>query len=144
MFKIMVDTNVILDVLLNREPFVEGSYAVLDLCEKHGVTGVVSASCITDLYYIIYKDTKSADTTYAAIGHILNILGVADVTAEDVLRAYQLRARDFEDCLVACCAVNTKCDFVVTRNTADYDASIIPVATPAEFLAYIATPEDTD
>ena len=57
--KIMVDTNIIIDVLLEREPFVDDSYKLLSLCEEHKIDGFVSASSITDIYYLVRKYTHS-------------------------------------------------------------------------------------
>ena len=57
--KIMCDTNIILDVLLERQPFVEDSYKVLSLCEEHRLEGFVSASSVTDIYYLVRKYTHS-------------------------------------------------------------------------------------
>ena len=59
--KIMCDTNVILDVLLEREPFVEDSYKVLKLCEEHKIDGFVSASSVTDIFYLVRKYTHSTE-----------------------------------------------------------------------------------
>ena len=65
--KIMCDTNVIIDVLLEREPFVEDSCQVRHLCEEHKIDGFVSASCITDIYYLVGKYTHSSELAYKAI-----------------------------------------------------------------------------
>lgn len=132
--KIMCDTNVIIDVLLEREPFVEDSCNVLRLCEEHKVDGFVSASSITDIYYLVRKYTHSTDLAYKAVGKILEIVKVCSVTNNDVLTAFQQKARDFEDCLVATCARSIRCDFIVTRNKTDFETFDIPVLTPAELL----------
>ena len=65
--KIMCDTNVIIDVLLEREPFVEESYRILELCEGHKIDGFVSASSVTDIYYLVRKYTHSTDMAYKAV-----------------------------------------------------------------------------
>ena len=59
--RIMFDTNIFLDVLLEREPFVEDSCKVLSLCEDHKIDGFVSASSITDIYYLVKKYTHDTD-----------------------------------------------------------------------------------
>lgn len=71
--KIMCDTNVIIDVLLEREPFVEASYMVLSLCEEHRIEGFVSASSVTDIYYLVRKYTHSTELAYKAVGKLLEI-----------------------------------------------------------------------
>ena len=132
--KIMCDTNVIIDVLLEREHFVEDSCKVLSLCEEHRVDGFVSASSVTDIYYLVRKYTHSTELAYKAIGKLLEIVKVCSVTNNDVLSAFQRKARDFEDCLVATCAKSIHCEYIITRNKKDFEEFDIPLLTPAEFL----------
>lgn len=134
----MCDTNVIIDVLLEREPFVEASYMVLSLCEEHRIEGFVSASSVTDIYYLVRKYTHSAELTYKAVGKLLEIVKVCSVTNNDVLTAFQRKARDFEDCLVATCAKSIRCDYIVTRNKKDFEEFDIPLFTPEELLQQFA------
>lgn len=132
--KIMCDTNVILDVLLEREPFVEDSYKVLSLCEEHKIDGFVSVSSITDIYYLVRKYTHSTELAYKAVGKLLEIVKVCSVTNNDVLTAFQQKAKDFEDCLVATCAKSIRCDCIVTRNKKDFEEFNISLLTPTELL----------
>lgn len=136
--KIMCDTNVIIDVLLEREPFVEDSCRVLSLCEEHRVDGFVSASSVTDIYYLVRKYTHSTDLAYKAIGKLLEIIKVCSVTNNDVLTAFQRKARDFEDCLVATCAKSIHCEYIITRNKKDFEEFDISLLTPAEFLQQLS------
>ena len=136
--KIMCDTNVILDVLLDREPFVEDSYKILSLCEEHRIDGFVSASSITDIYYLVRKYTHSTELAYKAIGKLLEIVKVCSVTNNDVLVAYQKKAKDFEDCLLATCAKSIRCDFIITRNKKDFEEFGICLLTPSELLQQIS------
>ena len=103
--RLMIDTNIILDVLLKREPFYTQSRTVLDLCEKRQISGFVSASSVTDIFYIIRRTLHDTEVTYKAIDLLLNIVGILDVTAEDVYSAFAKQAKDFEDCLLAECAI---------------------------------------
>ena len=95
--KIMCDTNIFLDVLLEREPFVNDSSKVLSLCEEHRLNGFISASCITDIFYLVRKYTHSTDLAYKAIEKILEIVKVCSVTNNDVISAFQRKAKDFEE-----------------------------------------------
>ena len=132
--KIMCDTNVIIDVLLEREPFEEDSYKILSLCEEHRINGFVSASSITDIFYLVRKYTHSTQLAYKAIGKLLEIVKVCSVTNNDVLTAFQKKAKDFEDCLVATCAKSIHCDYIITRNKKDFEEFDISILTPTEFL----------
>ncbi|MCM1132985.1 MAG: PIN domain-containing protein [Ruminococcus flavefaciens] len=135
--KIMCDTNIILDVMLEREPFAESSANVLRLCENHYIDGFVSASSITDIFYLVRKHTHSNESAYNAVGKVLEIVRVCNVTNNEVLKAYQIKAKDFEDCLLAVCAESSGCDYIVTRNIKDFENLPVPAITPAEFLELI-------
>ena len=95
--RLMIDTNIILDVLLEREPFFAQSKVLLDLCEKGRLHGFISASTATDIFYIVRKALGSNEEAYIALGHILNIVKVLTVTNEDVNQAFLQKAKDFED-----------------------------------------------
>lgn len=135
--KIMCDTNIILDVLLERAPFAEDSAKVLSLCEEHKLDGFISASCLTDIFYLVRKYTHSTELAYTAIGKILEIVKVCSVTNNDVITAFQQKAKDFEDCLVATCAKSIHCDCIVTRNKKDFEEFGVPLLTPSELLSQI-------
>lgn len=132
--RIMCDTNIFLDVLLEREPFADDSSKVLSLCEEHKLEGFVSASCITDIFYLVRKYTRSTELAYNAVGKVLEIVKVCSVTNNDVLLAFQKKARDFEDCLVAICASSIHCDNIITRNKKDFEEFSIPLLEPSELL----------
>ena len=135
--RLMIDTNIILDVLLEREPFFEQSKGVLNLCEKGKLHGFISASTATDLFYITRKALGSTNEAYKALGHILNIVKVLTVTNDDVNQAFLKNAKDFEDCLLATCAKSNKCAGIVTRNSIDFAKFEITLYTPDEILTMI-------
>ena len=96
---------------------------------------MVTSSCITDIFYIVRKHLKSTDAAYFAVGKVLNIASVCDVTGSDVMIAYEQRARDFEDSLLAVCALSNDCRCIVTRNKSDFIEFDIPCLSPEEWLA---------
>lgn len=132
--RLMIDTNIFLDVLAEREPFFKDSKAVLDLCENKKVQGFLSASSATDIFYLIRRQLHSVDLAYKALGSVLDIAKVLTVTNEDVLNAYLQRASDFEDCLLATCAKANQCDAIVTRNKKDFLSFGITLLSPEELL----------
>ena len=132
--RLMIDTNIFLDVLLQREPFFESSKAVLKLCEDKKVQGFLSASSATDIFYIVRKGLQSTDAAYKALGSILDIVKVLTVTNDDVLNAFMQKAADFEDCLLATCARSNKCSAIVTRNKKDFLDFGITLMSPEELL----------
>lgn len=130
----MIDTNILLDVLIHREDFYDNSKAVLALCEDRTIQGFVSASAVTDIFYITRKVLGSTEDTYRVISSILNIVRILTVTNDDVLNAFQVKAKDFEDCLMAICAKSNKCDGIVTRNKKDFLTFGITLYSSEELL----------
>ena len=133
--RLMIDTNIILDVLLRRDPFFTDSKEVLKLCEERRIQGFISASAITDVFYITRKALGSVEDTYRVINAVLNIVRILTVTNTDVLNAFQVKARDFEDCLLATCAKSNKCDGIVTRNQKDFADFGIALYSPEELIS---------
>ena len=119
---------------MERESFIEDSYQVLKLCEERKIDGLVSASSSTDIYYLVRKYTHSTDLAYKAVGKLLEVAKVCSVTNYDILIAFQEKAKDIEDCLVATCAKSIHCDYIVTRNKRDFESFGIPALTPTEIL----------
>ena len=132
--RLMIDTNIILDVLLRRDEYFENSKEVLKLCEERKCEGMVSASAITDIFYITRKALGSVEETYRVLDAILNIVKVLTVTNTDVLQAFQARAKDFEDCLMATCAKSNQCNGIVTRNKKDFINFGITLYSPEEMV----------
>lgn len=137
----MIDTNIIIDVLAQREPFYAASYTVLNLCEEKKLHGFISASAATDIFYLIRKTLGSAEEAYKALGHILDIVKILTVTNEDVYSAFLAKARDFEDCLMAVCAKSNKCDGIVTRNAKDFASFGIRIYSPEDIIDIFRTDE---
>lgn len=132
--KVLIDTNIFIDVFAAHPAFVKSSKAVLDLCEQNLADGFASASAITDMFYLIRKLLHDSEKAYEALGHILNIVKVLPVTNEDVLTAYAAHAPDFEDCLQATCAKANHCSAIVTRDKKGFQQFGIRLLSPEEFV----------
>ena len=130
--KLLIDTNIFLDVLAKREPFYDASRRVLMLCEEKKIYGFLTASSVTDLFYLVQRLLHSTEEAYKAVGCVLDIAKVLNVTNDDVLKAYMIRAHDFEDCLQPVCAQANGCDGIVTRNQKDFASFGIALYTPEE------------
>ena len=132
--KVMLDTNIILDVLLDREPFAEISDKLLRLCEKGTIEGYTTASCITDVFYFVRKHLHDTELSYDAMEKLIGILRICEVADRHIREALRLRRPDFEDALVAACAKSVSCDYIVTRDTKGFTDFEIPSLTPEELL----------
>ena len=97
---VLIDTNVALDVLLQRQPFFEHSQLVLLAAEHKYVTGFISASAITDIFYITNKSLKDRAATYKLLReHLMGTVSIAAVDGDHILRSLDLEWDDFEDCV---------------------------------------------
>ena len=132
--KTLVDTNIILDVLMQREPHFAQSVAFLKLCGA-GVTGWITASQTTDIFYLLRRGGKDSEAALGIVKSLTDNLKMIDVTAKDVRAAFDLQMSDFEDALAAQCAKRARMDYIVTRNAKDFVHSPVPAITPGEFLA---------
>lgn len=135
--KILIDTNVIIDVLNNREPFADNSSAVLKLCESNNIKGFITATTITDIYYVLRKNINDKSSLYNAIEKLISIVEICDVTKHNIVAAIKERQSDFEDAIQSDCASSIGASYIVTRNTKDFATSKVKAITPDEFLSLI-------
>jgi len=131
--KVFIDTNVILDVLAQREPFFRDSARVWKLVEKGYLKGYLSATSLTDIFFILKKHLGQ-DGAYENLGKLMLVFGVVSVAEADIKRARKLGLRDFEDALQLTCARKVAVDFLITRNKQDYPMEAAETITPTEFL----------
>lgn len=132
--KLLIDTNVILDVLLAREPFVSDAVQVLELSKQNPFEEAVSASAVTDIYYIVQRATKSKEKTRNLIRHLLNIVRIESTGQNEIEEAVQLDWPDFEDAVQYAVASSAKADFIITRNPDDFSNAPITVLTPRQAI----------
>lgn len=131
--KILVDTNIILDVLCAREGFVEESSKVWKYCEINKIKGYISALSVPNIVYILRKEL-TPEKTQEIIKRIFLIFKVADLKAADLKKASLIKYNDYEDALQMVCANRIKADFIVTRNICDFNTSKILAIKPSELL----------
>jgi predicted nucleic acid-binding protein len=130
---VLIDLNVILDVLQKREPFYETSASLLAAVETGRVQGYVAAHSLTTLFYLVQKGKSSSDAR-ATITNLLQFIKVAAVDQSTLEQALNLDFEDFEDAVQMISAVQCKVDCLITRNTKDYQAALLPVMQPVDFL----------
>jgi predicted nucleic acid-binding protein len=132
--KVLIDTNVIIDVFTKREPFCESSTAILKLSDKRNMTLLITVSQTTDISYLLTRQLKDTTRARAFVKHIGDNLMLVDVTVSDYKNAIASEMFDFEDALLAQCAARAKADWIITRNTKDFADSPIPAIIPEDFL----------
>lgn len=137
MDKVLIDTDVILDFLFDREPYSENVANVLSLCEKSQIQGFVTAIMLSNIYYLLRKTSKH-EKVIKHLKMLMTILDVANTSKETVLDALNSDFRDFEDALQNFSAQNASdIKVIVTRNTKDYKSSNLSVMTPETYLKSI-------
>lgn len=129
MKRILFDTNVVLDVLLERRPHVEASALVWAAMETGSVVGLLAAHAVTTIHYLIRKE-KGASRAKQAISAILNVFEVAAVDGAVLQEALQLTFSDFEDGVTAAAAKQAGCECVVTRDPKGFRGSPVRSLTP--------------
>jgi predicted nucleic acid-binding protein len=128
-----IDSNIILDVFLKNPDLWEKSSIILKLCETKILTGFISSSSVTDLFYIIKKNKDTTDAR-KALAYILAVFDIVNVDKADLVQAYNLSIADFEDALQSWCADKIAASVIITRNTNDFVNSTVPAILPDAFL----------
>ena len=136
--KLLIDTNVVLDVLLRREPFSKTAAEVLNLTQRDEVREYVSASAITDIYYIANKQMKDRDAVRDLLKRLLMVVSVVAVSEREIQNALNLAWGDFEDSVQYSVALLNEMDGIVTRNPSDYQEANMRIWLPEQALELFA------
>ena len=134
--KLLIDANILLDVLQNREPYVQASSVIWKLCETEKAKGYVSALTFANLVYIMRKELepKKIEETLQALSLIFEFV---DFSASDLSRAAELNWDDFEDAVQSITADRVHADYIITRNVRDFTKSKVIAFAPSELIARI-------
>ena len=134
MRRVLFDSDVLLDVLAQRQPFVIASAQALNTVTQPQVQGYVSGHAVTNIFYILRRQVGS-ETARELLSRLLEHLQIASVTDEVIRAALQSSMADFEDAVTSEAANAAGLEVIVTRNAPDFAASAIPAVLPEEFLA---------
>lgn len=129
--RVLIDTNVILDFLQEREPFVENAARLFESIDFGRIEGFVTATTITNIYYIVRK-AAGAIVAQDAVAQILADLSICAVDRNVLEQAVVLNFQDFEDAVQYACAVAYNVDAIVTRDASGFVNAEIPVVLPDE------------
>ncbi len=131
---ILLDINVILDILQKREPFFADSYKALQKALESDTTCLLSATAATDIFYVLRKALQSPEKAKGHMEKLSQLVTFADVQGADIFTALMRSMPDFEDAVVDAVAERNGAGCIVTRNIKDFEGSVVPAVTPAEFL----------
>ena len=134
--KVLLDTNIIVDVALERQPFYAESLQVLSMVYHKRVKGYISASSFSDIYYIVRK-AKGRDLTLDFLERMATLCQIASVNQAAIEMAFNANFRDFEDAIQYSSAVINQLDAIVTRNPRDFAVSAPRILTPNQLIQEI-------
>ena len=138
--RVLLDTNVVLDFLLAREPFAADARAIWIACEQGRCSGYLAAISVTTIWYI-GRRMVGAEAARQHIGDMLEVLEVCAVDGRVLALARDSDLADFEDAVQVAAAAQAGLDAIVTRNAQDFAGGALPVLTPAAFLAQLVPPQ---
>ncbi len=134
--KLLLDINILLDVLLDREPWSDAASRLLSAVESGKAEGFVAPHTLPTINYIVAQ-SQDRKIARAAVADLLRILEVASIAKADFQRALELPLSDYEDALQAAAAVKIGADYLVTRNEKDFRAAPVPTADAPTVLALL-------
>lgn len=132
----LLDTNVLLDVVLAREPWVDIATALLDAAARGIVRAYVAGHALTTIHYIVERE-HGRNAAVTAVSDLLEIVEVVELGSDDFRRALALALPDFEDAVQVAACLRAGAQFLVTRNARDFKGAPVPVQSPAELLALL-------
>ena len=136
--KVLIDTNIIIDVAAGRPGFYDSSNAVLNLCANGSIQGFVSSRVFCDMFYILRK-TFPVEERKKQIRNIRGYLETVIISNAVIDAALNnIDITDFEDTIQNACAEAAGADYIVTRNTKDYAKSSVKAVSPEELLKLIS------
>lgn len=139
MTDIFIDTDIIIDFLIDREPHSREAAIIFTLIEQKKLKGYVSSLTFSNLYYVLRK-IESHNKVIAKLDSISRLLTILKVDQQIIKFAIASGFPDFEDSIQYNCALDyKKIDVLITRNIKDYKGSQIPVMTPAVYLKMVSS-----
>jgi predicted nucleic acid-binding protein len=132
--RVLIDTNIVLDFLLQREPFFSDTELLFQAIDGDRVVGYVTASTLTDIFYITRRHTQSVDRARQAVSEILTAMAISPVNRAVLESAFRSGLADFEDAVQIACAVAQGIDAILTRDTQGFLSSPIPVLSIQDLL----------
>jgi predicted nucleic acid-binding protein len=133
MKKIFIDTNILLDVFLNRESFADASTAVFADCESGKSKDAVSAISLDNLHYILSRHIGKSKAL-EAVRIVLNIFTVVPLDEKILHLAADLSHKDFEDAIQLQSAIRAGANCIITRDANHFPKDELPILAPGEYL----------
>lgn len=132
--KLLIDANILLDVLQERDPHYHDSALIWKLCETEQIKGYVSTLTFANMVYVMRKELtpERIEETLRALNLIFEF---TDLTTADIVRAAEIKWDDFEDAIQSAMAERIHTEYIITRNIRDFKKSKVMALTPKEFIS---------
>jgi len=131
--KVLLDTNIVLDLLLEREPFCNEAKDIFTMIESNKISGFLCATSITTIYYLINKSVEKLKAD-EIIEQLLQLFNIADVNKNILIKSLKNNGKDFEDSVIYTSAEYFNIDVIITRDKKGFKQSNIKVMKPNDFL----------
>ena len=132
--RILIDTNVLIDYILRREPYTGDAEKIIFLCKNMQIEGCIAAHSVMNIFYILRK-LMTLEKRKKFLNNISEFIEIVGIDRSKIINAVNNeRFTDIEDCLQYECAREFSADYIVTRNVKDFQNSTIPAISPDEFL----------
>jgi len=134
--RVLFDTNVLLDIVLAREPWATDAVGLLDVAAAGDIDGYVAAHAVTTIHYLVERE-RDRRTALTAVADLLSVLKVAELGTADFQRALALGLRDYEDAVQVAACLRIGAQFLVTRNPKDFRGAPVATRSAGEVLALL-------
>lgn len=137
--KVIIDTNVAIDLMEQRDEFFEDAEKVfLFACTEH-LEAYFTATTMTTLFYILHQFFHDNDYVKSILKSWNFAVQVLSIQSEDCLKALNSSVADYEDAVISEVASREGIDYIITRNTKDFQNSTVKAVTPSEFIKIFMT-----
>ncbi len=137
-FKVFIDSDIILDVLAKREPFYKPAALLFSLVEKGKIDGYTSPIVFSNVHYVLRKRV-SKKTTINSLRYLKSLIQILPLDKRAIELALDSEFSDFEDAIQYFCAEQNSINYIITRNKIDYKKANINILTAKEFLSMLKT-----
>ena len=141
--RVLIDTNVVLDVLLDRRPFAEAATQIFALIEESKIEGYLCATTVTTVDYLL-SQALQPKSARVALQRLLGLFEIAPVNRPVLEQALRSDISDFEDAVIEQAACLVSADAIVTRNLADFEKSSVTAFDPPELISTVKARESAN
>ncbi|MDR3246811.1 MAG: PIN domain-containing protein [Prevotellaceae bacterium] len=136
--KVLLDTNIILDIALMRRPFCEDAIKIFENINTKTLYGYISATTVTDIFYFLRKE-YGKEKALNFLKELIKVIDVIGIDGKIISNALETNWSDFEDAVQAQAALENEIDVIITRNTKDYKLiRQVKILSPSDFLYYFS------